>query len=527
MAAYQSAKQKTETAKQVKANKPGALSNQKVNSHQMVSAPETMRPEEVLAAQQQLGNQVVQRAMDDKREKRGLTDQQGNLREDISSTIQNARGSGSTLPKELQSEMQRKLGHDFTNVRLHTDEKADQLSRTISARAFTIGSDVFFKSGVYAPSSQSGRETLIHELTHVVQQSRSSSSSGQLKLGAPNTAMEKEADHKGKQGSQAAVSTSASGIQRVAEEDEVQMQEDEEEIQMQEDEEEVQMQGDEEEVQMQPDAGGVVQRNFLTDLFKKKAKPVEDPNKIPDAPEYKPAFGPVKPRGKPLSEKGQKVLQSIQSTKPAGPSEGDFRSQLINQKKRMGLSEFSSTDSKKQHAQNMENLEGEQRHRFERDTSEGVGQGKEFSRVSQRNKLVSILKDPKSTPEQMKEAEDQLRTFHKSGKFKKNVASIALDERKKMLKESARGGDAQAMAQYKKENPGLLSKLAGYAGKAQDFYGKHKDTIGTVMGVLGIGGGKKEEKAPGGGGSDGGGYAVIIGQLMQENKMLKEQLAKK
>ena len=72
----------------------------------------------------------------------------------------------------------------------------------------------------------------------------------------------------------------------------------------------------------------------------------------------------------------------------------------------------------------------------------------------------------------------------------------------------------------------------GFVGKAQSFYGKHKDTFGSIMGALGIGGKKEkaEEKGAGGGGGgggDGGGYAVIISQLMQENKMLKEKLGEK
>jgi hypothetical protein len=196
---------------------------------------------------------------------------------------------------------------------------------------------------------------------------------------------------------------------------------------------------------------------------------------------------------------------------------------LEKKRKQMGISEDSSNSSKNDHNEKMKTLDEDQEHKFKRDVSGGIGKGKKFSQVTQRQKLVNTLKNPKSTPEEMKAAEDQLRTFHKSGTFKKNPATVALEERKKMLKESARGGDASAMETYKKENPGMLAKLGGFAEKAQGFYGKHKDTIGTVMGVLGIGGkDKKEEKAPGGG--DGGGYAVIISQLMQENKMLKEQL---
>ena len=525
MAAYQKAMQKPESQRQAKVNKPGSQSVKKVNAQQLITAPDTLRAEEVLAAQQQFGNQVVQRALADKDQPKALTDPQGNLRDDISSSIQQARGSGGSLPKEVQQEMSRKLGRDFSDVRLHTDGKADELSQTINARAFTIGSDIFFKSGVFAPTTQKGRETLVHELTHVVQQSGSRTSGGKLKLGAPNTAMEKEADHKGKQSSQVVTTATTAAIQRSEEEELIQGQEDEEEIQTQEDEEEIQKQGEEEEIQTQPDAGGVVQRGIF-DWFKKKKPESGVPEAPPPAPEYKPQFGPVKPRGKPLTEKGQHVLESIKNTKSGG---GDLSSQLGEQKKKMGLDESSTKESKAKHAENLKGLEEEQTHSFKRDTSTGIEKGK-FTKAQQKIDLMNTIKNPKSTPEQMQAAEDKLRTFHQSGAFKKNPATIAKEEREKSLKESASKGDDKAAELYKKENPSFGTKVKGFAGKAMDFYGKHKDTIGSVLGALGLGGGKdkekdkKEEKAPSGGGGGGGGYD-IISQLLKENKELRDQLA--
>ncbi len=548
MSAYQRAKQKPEGVNQVKTNKPEKAASQKMNPQQMLTAPDSLQPEDVLAAQQQFGNQVVQRALEDKHKRQSLTDQQGNLREDISSTIQQARGGGSSMPKELQTEMSHKLGRDFSNVRLHNDAKADKLSRKINARAFTIGTDIFFKSGAFAPASQKGRETLIHELTHVVQQSGSKSTAGKLKLGSPDSAMEQEADRKGKQGSQAATPAAVGSVQRVEEEEELQMQseeeeeiqmqgeeeelqmqpEEEEEIQMQgeeeelqmqpEDEEEIQMQGEEEELQMQPELGGVVQRSTLSELLKKKKSP-----QPPSAPEYRPVFGPVKPRGKPLTAKGQKVLSKIKSTKPSG--EG-LEQELNTKRKAMGLDPGSSQKSKDTHTENIGKLETAQKDRFKQATAKGVDSDK-FKRASQREKLMKTIKNPSSSPEDIKAAEDQLRTFHKSGAFKKNPATIAMAERKKSLKKAARLGDDKAAALYSKENPSFMTKAKG-------FYGKHKGTIGKVMGFLGkglgIGGGDKEkdkDKGEDKGKGGDGGYAVIISQLMQENKMLKEKLGQK
>lgn len=291
----------------VKAGKIQQKTVTSINPEQMLSAPETLRSEDVLAAQQQVGNQVVQRALEKKGRDHRVTDNQGNLNEDLTRQIQAKRGGGSPLPDSIQKDASSKLGRKFNDVRIHTDDTADKLSRSVSARAFTIGKDIFFKGGVFSPASSAGRETLIHELTHVVQQSSGKASSGgKLKLGAPDTAMEKEAAHMGKKHTtqQGAAQPAAGAVQRQEEEEELQMQEDEEELQMQPDagvaiqrveeeellqgqpdaiaaiqrqgeEEELQMQEDEEEIQMQPDAssGGVIQRDLkseLDDEFKKR-----------------------------------------------------------------------------------------------------------------------------------------------------------------------------------------------------------------------------------------------------------------
>jgi len=90
---------------------------------------------------------------------------------DVASAIQRRRGGGSKLPRDVAESMGSRFGHDFSDVRVHTGNEADTLSRAVQARAFTVGSDIFFSSGAYAPGSTSGQHTLAHELTHVVQQS--------------------------------------------------------------------------------------------------------------------------------------------------------------------------------------------------------------------------------------------------------------------------------------------------------------------------------------------------------------------
>lgn len=89
---------------------------------------------------------------------------------DIEGRIHARTGSGNPLPGETQNFMESRIGADFSNVRVHTDTEATQISRDISAQAFTYGTDIYFASGKYDPGSDSGKHLLAHELAHTVQQ---------------------------------------------------------------------------------------------------------------------------------------------------------------------------------------------------------------------------------------------------------------------------------------------------------------------------------------------------------------------
>jgi len=89
---------------------------------------------------------------------------------DIERSIDTARGGGHGMDHRTRTQMENAFGANFSGVRIHTDSRADGLSKSLSARAFTTGQDVFFRQGEYHPGSSSGRELLAHELTHVVQQ---------------------------------------------------------------------------------------------------------------------------------------------------------------------------------------------------------------------------------------------------------------------------------------------------------------------------------------------------------------------
>ncbi len=118
----------------------------------------------------------------------------GMLPGDVSAKIQSMRGSGQKLSEKQNQFYSQKFGRDMSDVHVHTDAASDTVSRSLNARAFTIGSDVFLSKGIN-PDSSSGRDaqTMTHELTHVVQQG-GHASSGPLKLGAADTAQEHEAE---------------------------------------------------------------------------------------------------------------------------------------------------------------------------------------------------------------------------------------------------------------------------------------------------------------------------------------------
>jgi hypothetical protein len=76
---------------------------------------------------------------------------------------------------------------------VHTGPQAAALTRAVSARAFTVGNDIFFSPGEYNPASSAGDELIAHEAAHVVQQ-RGAPLSGPLTVSQPGDAMEREAE---------------------------------------------------------------------------------------------------------------------------------------------------------------------------------------------------------------------------------------------------------------------------------------------------------------------------------------------
>ena len=77
---------------------------------------------------------------------------------------------GDSLDPQTRANMEPRFGYDFSNVRVHTNERAQESAQAVNALAYTVGDDLVFGAGQYAPFSSGGQKLLAHELAHVVQQ---------------------------------------------------------------------------------------------------------------------------------------------------------------------------------------------------------------------------------------------------------------------------------------------------------------------------------------------------------------------
>jgi hypothetical protein len=117
----------------------------------------------------------------------------GRVHDGVEQAISARRGGGRALDDGTRARVGEALGDPLADVRVHDDADAAGLARSVSARAFTTGSDVFFGDGEYRPGTAEGDQLLAHELTHVVQQ-RGAPTSGPLEVSEPGDALEQEAE---------------------------------------------------------------------------------------------------------------------------------------------------------------------------------------------------------------------------------------------------------------------------------------------------------------------------------------------
>ena len=196
------------------------------------------------------------------------------LEEQEPSLVKNVVGSGGGAPLDTDTKgfMESRLGADFGDVRVHTDGAASESARSVQAHAYTVGTDVVFQSGKYAPENDSGKRMLAHELTHVVQQRSGpvagTPAEGGIKISHPSDSFEQAAESSADRVMSAqpvgpaAASPAPASVQRQGDEEEdavqgtfVQREGDEEEDELQ--GTFVQREGDEEEDELQ---GTFVQR---------------------------------------------------------------------------------------------------------------------------------------------------------------------------------------------------------------------------------------------------------------------------
>jgi hypothetical protein len=121
------------------------------------------------------------------------------------------RGAGRPLDASTRAHLERRFRRNLGGVRVHTGPEVAASARALDAAAYTLGRDVVFGAGRYAPETRPGRRLLAHELAHVIQQGREG--------GAPQRSTEREAGRAGAlaasaEGGPVPVLLGARGVQR-------------------------------------------------------------------------------------------------------------------------------------------------------------------------------------------------------------------------------------------------------------------------------------------------------------------------
>ena len=117
----------------------------------------------------------------------------GVVHPDVEAAIAAARGSGLALDQTVGARVGAALGDPLTDVRVHTDRAAAALARSVSARAFTVGSDIFFGPGEYRPGTRGGARAA-HPRARARGPAARCAARGPLAVSQPGDALEREAD---------------------------------------------------------------------------------------------------------------------------------------------------------------------------------------------------------------------------------------------------------------------------------------------------------------------------------------------
>src|SRR5207245_89383 len=110
------------------------------------------------------------------------------------------RSAGHPLDRSTREFMASRFDHDLSRVRVHTDARSAESAYAVHALAYTVGRDIVFASGQYAPQTPAGRKLLAHELAHVIQQSQHNTSAGLPGIDhGPTDPLEQIAEHHAEQ----------------------------------------------------------------------------------------------------------------------------------------------------------------------------------------------------------------------------------------------------------------------------------------------------------------------------------------
>jgi hypothetical protein len=167
--------------------------HRRVDDPEQLVVPEPPQPDAEMSGAERLASAVGNEAFARVAARGAGILPDGRVHPVVESTIARTRGGGHTLDPATRERIGTRLGDSLADVRIHSDDAADALAASVSARAFTTGSDVYFARGEHQPGSSDGARLLAHELTHVAQQ-RDASSSGPLVVSDPGDALEVEAE---------------------------------------------------------------------------------------------------------------------------------------------------------------------------------------------------------------------------------------------------------------------------------------------------------------------------------------------
>jgi hypothetical protein len=163
------------------------------------SAPERMVPERaedpltgLQRVAENVGNRDFTRLVARMEDGEGILSG-GVVHPDVERAITASRGRGAQLDVGLARNLGQAYGDSLNDVRVHTDEHAAALARAVSARAFAVGSDIFFGAGEYNPRTAEGTKLIAHEAAHVIQQ-RGAPATGPLTVSQPGDPLEHEAE---------------------------------------------------------------------------------------------------------------------------------------------------------------------------------------------------------------------------------------------------------------------------------------------------------------------------------------------